>query len=109
VGDGSRKPSGTEDKGQGIVAGLGKTKMGRFYEFYDDQAESAMRLFGLKMIEARRGFQIRCGFPINFKERYLRRLLELGFSVHIVREEESWLSGVKQRSIAEGWIPSKAG
>lgn len=83
-------------------------QVGRFYEFYDDQAESAMRLFGLKMIEARRGFQIRCGFPINFKERYLRRLLELGSSVHIVGEEESWLSGVKKRSVAERWIPALA-
>lgn len=86
------------------MAGLGKTKVGRFYEFYDDQAESAMRLFGLKMIEAPRGFQIRCGFPINLKEKYGKILMGLGFSVYVVREGEGWLSGVKQRVVGEAWI-----
>ncbi len=108
MGDGSGKPCGTEDKGQGILAGLGKTKVGRFYEFYDDQAESAIRLFALKMIEARRAFQTRCGFPVHLQETYLKKLMMLGFSVQVVREEEVWLSGVKKRSVAERWIPAVA-
>jgi DNA mismatch repair ATPase MutS len=82
--------------------------MGRFYEFYDDQAESAMRLFGLRRIEARRGFRTQCGFPVNLQQKYLGRLLGLGFPVHVVREEESWLSGVKKRSVGEAWIPESA-
>jgi len=81
-------------------------QVGRFYEFYDGQAERALGLLGLKTIAPRSGFQIRCGFPVNLQQRYLRRLVRLGLAVHVVREEESWLSGVKKRSIAESWIPA---
>jgi hypothetical protein len=68
VGDGPGKPCGTEDNGQGIVAGLGKAK--------EDKKSTV--------------------------------LVRLGFRVHVVREEEDWLSGVKKRSVAEGWIPGSA-
>ena len=78
------------------MAGLGK--------FYDGQAGRALGLLGLKKIEARRGFAVRCGFPVNLKEKYLGRVLGLGFSVHVVREEGGWLSGVKRRTLAEMWI-----
>lgn len=80
-------------------------QVGRFYEFYDTHAERAMRILGLKKIEAGRGFRTRCGFPVNLERRYLSRLMRLGFSVHIVREEAGWLSGVKTRSVAEIWKP----
>ena len=82
-----------------------KTKVGRFYEFYNRHAERAMGLLGLKRTQARRGFQTQCGFPVNLQERHLRRLIRLDLPVHIVREEEGWLSGVKKRSVAERWIP----
>jgi len=81
-------------------------QVGRFFEFCDKQAEMALRVLGLKRIEVRRGFQIRCGFPVNLQERYLRRLMRLGLPVQVVREEESRLSGVKKRSVAERWIPT---
>ncbi|MBI4488446.1 MAG: hypothetical protein HY694_05130 [Deltaproteobacteria bacterium] len=80
-------------------------QVGRFFEFYDKQAEVMLTLLGLQRIKARRGFQTRCGFPVNLQQRYLRRLVRLGLPVHVVREEESWLSGVKKRSFAESWIP----
>ncbi len=63
-------------------------QVGRFYEFYDTHAERAMRILGLKKIEAGRGFRTRCGFPMKLQERYLRRIMRLGFPVHVVREEE---------------------
>jgi RNA-directed DNA polymerase len=81
-------------------------QVGRFYEFYDRQAEMALRLLGLKSIEARRAFQTRCGFPVHLQETYLRKLMMLGFSVQVVKEEEHWFSGVKKRRIAERWIPA---
>jgi len=81
-------------------------QVGRFFEFYDREAERAMRLLELREIKSRRGFQSQCGFPINLQERFLKRLTRLGFPVHIVREEESWLSRIKKRSVAESWLPS---
>jgi hypothetical protein len=81
-------------------------QVGRFYEFYDNQAERAIRLLGLKKIEARKGFRTRCGFPIKLQKRYLGTLMRLGTPVHVVREREGWVSGVKKRSIAERWIPA---
>ncbi len=82
-------------------------QVGRFYEFYDKQAEIAQRVLRLKGTGARRGFRTRCGFPVNLQERYLRRLVKQGFSVHVVKEEEGWLSRLKKRSVAERWIPER--
>jgi len=79
-------------------------QVGRFFEFYDEQAERVLEVLGLRRIEARRGFGIRCGFPVNLKEKYLKKLMGLGFSVYVVREGEGWLSGVKQRVVGEAWI-----
>ena len=80
-------------------------QVGRFYEFYDRQAEIALEVLGLRRMDVTRGFRTRCGFPLRFKERYLRRLLRGGFSVHIIREGEGWPSGLKKRHVAEGWVP----
>ena len=80
-------------------------QVGRFNEFYDNQAMVALRLLGLKRIEAGRGFRARCGFPVGLERRYLRMLMRLGFPVHVVREEKSWPSGLKKRCVAETWMP----
>lgn len=79
-------------------------QVGRFYEFYDRQAEIAMEILALKRMKVTRGFRTRCGFPVRFKERYLKRLMRSGFFVHIIGEEEGWLPGLKKRHIAEGWL-----
>ena len=111
MGDGSGKPCGAEDKGQyrfflrRYPGSILFFQVGRVYEFYEKQAEIAMKILGLNRIKARRDFQIQCGFPVNLQERYLRRLMRLDLPVHIVREEEGWLSGVKKRSVAGRWIP----
>ncbi len=80
-------------------------QVGRFYEFYDRQAEIALEVLGLKRMDVTRGFRTRCGFPVRYKERYLRRLKRLGFSVYIISEEDEWISELKKRRIAEGWVP----
>lgn len=80
-------------------------QVGGFYEFYDRQAEIAMKVLGLKRVEARRGFRVRCGFPVSSKGKYLGKLIRIGFPVHIVNEGDSWLSRVKKRQVAEGWMP----
>jgi hypothetical protein len=83
-------------------------QVGRFYEFYDKQAEAAMEVLGLKRVEARRGFRTRCGFPVTLQDRYRIKLVKLGFPVEVVREEEGWLSGIKKRNVAERWLPASA-
>jgi hypothetical protein len=79
-------------------------QVGRFYELYDKQAEIAQEALGLKKMAVTRGFQTRCGFPVRFKQRYLRRLLRSGFPVHIV-EEVGWFHHLKKRRLAEHWLP----
>lgn len=91
---------------RGFSGSLPFFQVGRFYEFYDDHADTALKVCGLKRIEAGRGFRTRCGFPVKLQERYLRRFMRLGFPVHVVREKEGRLSWVKQRRVAERWIPA---
>jgi DNA mismatch repair ATPase MutS len=91
---------------RGFPGSLPFFQVGRFYEFYDEHAETALKVCELKRIEAGRGFRTRCGFPMKFQARYLRRFMRLGLPVHVVREEEGWLSGVKKRRVAERWIPA---
>jgi DNA mismatch repair ATPase MutS len=83
-------------------------QVGGFYEFYDRQAEIAIKVLGLKRVEATRGFRARCGFPVSLKERYLGRLIRLGLPIHIINEGEGWLTRVKKRRVVEGWMPMTA-
>ncbi len=83
--------------------------MGRFYEFYDEYAEEARRLLGLRMLGPGRGFRSRCGFPMRLQHTYLTRLMGLGRPVHVVREEGEWLGGVKVRRVAGRWVPLPGG
>ncbi len=83
-------------------------QVGGFYEFYDRQAEIAIKVLGLKRMEATRRFRARCGFPVSLKEKYLGRLIRLGLPVHIINEGDGWLSSVKRRRVVEGWLPISA-
>ncbi len=80
-------------------------QVGRFFEFYDEHAERAGWVLGLRMVGPGRGSQSRCGFPMRLQHTYLRRLMGLGCPVHVVREEGEWLGGVKMRRLAERWMP----
>lgn len=80
-------------------------QVGWFYDLYDRQAEIAIKVLGLKRMKITRGFQARCGFPVNRKKKYIGRLLSLGFTVHIVNEGDAWLSRVKKRQFVECWLP----
>jgi retron-type reverse transcriptase len=80
-------------------------QVGRFYEFYDEYAEEAGRLLGLRRLGPGRGFRSRCGFPIRLQRTYLTRLMGLGCPAHVVREEGERLGGVKMRRLAERWVP----
>ena len=83
-------------------------QVGSFYEFYDSQAETAIKVLGLKRMEATRRFQARCGFPMSLKEKYLGSLIKQGLSVYIVNEGEGWVTRVKKRRVAESWLPMSA-
>jgi len=81
-------------------------QVGGFYELYDRQAEMARRLLGLNETKARIGFRVQCGFPARLKERYLQKAMRLNLPICVVREKESSPCGVKNRSIAETWMPA---
>jgi len=83
-------------------------QVGRFFELYDGQAETAMESIGLKRTESARGFKTRCGFPVGFKESYVEKLIQRGFSVHIVQEETGRLSALKKRRLVQERIPVSA-
>ena len=80
-------------------------QVGRFFEFYDEQAENVMEVLGLSRMKITRRFRIRCGFPVSLKERYLGKFMNMGFSVYHIKEEDGWLSAVKKRRVAKAWIP----
>lgn len=80
-------------------------QVGKFYEFYDGQAEIASEVLGLKKTGAARGFGSRCGFPVRFKKGYLGRFMRGGFPVCVIKEGEEWLRGLKKRSVTESWMP----
>ncbi len=83
-------------------------QVGSFYEFYDRQAEIAIKVLGLKRMKITRGFQTRCGFPVSLKERYLCKFIRLGLPIHIINEGDGWLIRVKMRRVVEGIIPMTA-
>lgn len=83
-------------------------QVGRFFEFYDEQAENVIKVLGLSRTKITRRFRIRCGFPINLKERYLRKFMNLGLSVYHIQEEAGWLSAIKKRRVAKAWISKSA-
>lgn len=65
-------------------------KSGIFYIFIDEDAEEMSRLTKLKCVPLT-GHIMKCGFPENSKEKYLRRLKENGKIVEVIEptlEEE---------------------
>lgn len=83
-------------------------QVGRFFEFYDKQAEIVQEVLELKRTGSARGFRAWCGFPVSSKERYLGWFIKQGFTVCVIREGGVWLSGVKKRSITEYWTSISA-
>lgn len=80
-------------------------QVGRFFEFYDKQADIVQGFSELKEMEATRGFRKRCGFHVSLKERYLKMFLRMNFGVCVVKEALYGLSRIKKRSVTELYLP----
>lgn len=81
--------------------------VGRFYEWYDQQATQAGRLLGLRLLAPGRGFLYRCGLPVRHGPWRIRSLVTRGVPVALIRETEdrAWLGGVKPRALVAFWQP----
>ena len=73
--------------------------VGRFYEFYGDQAKSAKEILGLKFVTGLRGFQEGCGFHRRLLGRYLGRARNAGYHVALIQAERG-LDGKVRRRLA---------
>ena len=81
-------------------------QVGRFFEFYDRQAEIIQGFSQLKEMEETRGFRKRRGFPLSLKERYLKKFFSMNFEVCVIKEALDGLSGIKNRCVTELYLPN---
>ena len=79
-------------------------QVGRFYEFYDAQAEEMHKLFGLKLMTGLRGFCRGCGFHRRWLGRYLRGALRSGYFVALVRSRRR-VDGTVERRVRKLFTP----
>ena len=82
-------------------------QVGRFYEWYDAQAEQMIGLMGLRPLVRRRGFLVRCGVPVRLGSECVRTLVARGVPVAVIRERKDCprLAGVKPRGLLAHWRP----
>ena len=86
-------------------------QVGCFYECYDEQAEWMSRVLGLRPLDRRRGFRVRCGVPVGLGAGRVRALVARGIPVAMIKEikDRPWLTGVKPRALAIVWQPVTEG
>lgn len=82
-------------------------QVGRFDEFYDEQAGRLIGLLGLRPLRAGRGFGQRCGISIRLGWQCARRLVANRIPVAVINENKDrpWLAGVKPTALAIMWQP----
>lgn len=73
--------------------------VGRFYEFYDQQALAARDALGLRVVSGLRGFKHGCGFHRRYLGRYLRKARGAGWHVALMAVERS-PAGICSRHLA---------
>ena len=61
-------------------------EVGLFLEMYDGDALSAGKALGLILQENKRGIGVSAGFPLCFEPRNIRKLLDMGRDVAVIRE-----------------------
>lgn len=96
-------------RGDGVQKVLVFFPVGRFYEFYDSQAECAGELFGFKLIQGMRGFRVGCGFHRRWLGVFLREALDAGYHVALITRERR-VDGSTCRRLAKlfrGAIPCR--
>ncbi|MGK5092443.1 reverse transcriptase domain-containing protein [Deltaproteobacteria bacterium TL4] len=76
-------------------------QVGKFCEFYEEEAERVSKLFGLKLEICKVRKIGRCGFPLKLLRLYKQRALSLNLSWLVVGEEGYYRPGLKKRVITE--------
>jgi RNA-directed DNA polymerase len=74
--------------------------VGRFYEFYESQAECAHEILGLKLLVGLRGFCHGCGFHWSRRTHFLKKALESGRHVALIKAEKR-VDGTTRRRLAK--------
>jgi len=82
-------------------------QVGCFYEFYDQQATSAVKLLGLKYIKKKYGFYKRAGIGKKALKKYTDKALQLKQTVVIIEQSGDELINVKKRNVSNIFIPMK--
>lgn len=71
-------------------------QVGFYYEFYSELPLNVVQTLRLRRLE-RSSRNAYYGFPCNKESEYLSKVLNLGYTVVIIRESESYLGRLKQR------------
>ncbi len=71
-------------------------KKGKYYEFFEDDSETAMQL-GLKKMNRHFGCNMKYGFPIWLEKSFIARIRRMGRSLTVVTEGGRYLTGIKER------------
>jgi hypothetical protein len=76
-------------------------QVGKFCEFYDEQAERFGRFFGLKTQTGTRMNGLYCGFPLRYLKDFKEKTLHAGIAYVVVGERGYYPSGLKKRVVTE--------
>ena len=75
---------------------------GNHCEFYDEQAQLASKLLGLKCRESRRkNFALECGFPLSRLAYFKKRMQEIDCGYVVIAENGHLRQGLKRRCMTE--------
>ena len=72
-------------------------QVGRYLECYDTQARFLHERLGLGLIAPRKGFRLRCGWPLARAASLLQRLQVQGVGFVLVLQTERWAGRVRER------------
>ena len=76
-------------------------QVGRFCEFYGEQAQRYGRFFGLVLRSKGRMTGLYCGFPLRLLQGFKKQAYQAGMSYVVVGERDYYPSGLKKRAVTE--------
>jgi len=71
-------------------------KKGKYYEFFEDDCETALQL-GLKKMNWHSDRNMKYGFPVWLEKSFISRIKRMGRSLTVVTEGDNYLTGIKKR------------
>ncbi|MDK9719074.1 MAG: reverse transcriptase domain-containing protein [Trichlorobacter sp.] len=76
-------------------------QVGRFCEWYGEQAEHFSRFFGLALQKDRRGLGSTCGFPLRLLQSFKKRIRAACVPYVVIGERGYYPTGLKKRVVTE--------